>query len=46
MPKNCLRFNSDQLPVLWGGVGASGVGGGREVKKGGGEGGQRALHRY
>ena len=47
MPKCFLRFNTDQLLVLGGGVGGSGVGGGREVKWGGGEGrGQRALHRY
>lgn len=36
MPKNFLRFNTDQLPLFGGGVRASGVGGGREVK---GEGG-------
>ena len=40
MPKNFLKFNTDQLPLLGGGVGASGVGGGREVKgKRGGGGG-------
>ena len=32
MPKNSLRFNADQLPLLGGGVVARGVGGGREVK--------------
>ena len=37
MPKYFLRFHTDQLPLLVGGVGASEVGGGREVK--GGEGG-------
>ena len=47
MPKNSLRFNADQLPLLGGAAVASGVGGGREVKGRGGGGwrGQRALHR-
>ena len=42
MPKNSLRFNADQLPLLVGGAVASGVGGGREVKgRGGGGGGDK-----
>ena len=38
MPKNSLRFNADQLPLLGSGVVASGVGRGREVKGRGGGG--------
>ena len=42
MPKNSLRFNADQLPLLGSGVVASGVGRGREVKgRGGGGGGDK-----
>ena len=41
MPKNFLRFNTDQLPLLGGGVGASGVGGEERWREAGGGGEER-----